>query len=481
MAPAPIDNYWLPLVLVAGLIHLSGVFSALHAVVRTRTAQGAVAWTISLITFPYLALPLYWIFGRGKFHGYVAARRSGDLKIHHIAADLRGRLCGPRIRFDTGDNDSLAVFERLAGMPFTAGNRISLLQDGGPTYGAMFSAIDAAERYVLLQSYTIRDDDLSRDLKARLLRKAADGVAVYLVYDEIGSYGLPAEFGAELRAGGVDVRAFSTTRGRVNRFQLNFRNHRKTLVVDGLTAFVGGLNFGDEYLGRDGAFGAWRDTHVHLAGPAVQAVQLAFVEDWYWAARDVPELSWDTQEGKGEMAALVLPTGPADYWDSCELFLIEAISRARRRIWIASPYFVPDEQILAALQLARLRGVEIRLLLSGKADHMLVDWASYAHYPMAERAGIEIYRYEAGFLHQKVLLIDGELASVGTANLDNRSFRLNFEISLVVCDVRFAAEVEAMLLRDFTVSRRVIAGELDEKSLWFRFGVSLSRLLAPIL
>ncbi|WP_240932459.1 cardiolipin synthase [Pelagibius litoralis] len=463
------------------MIYLSGIFSAFHAAVRTRTAQGAVAWTISLITFPYLALPLYWIFGRGRFHGYVAARRSGDLKIHNIATELRGRL------LDAGGIDgavtpSQQVLETLAGMPFTRGNNVDLLEDGGAAYGAMFGAIDEADDYILLQSYLIRDDDLGRDLKARLLRKARNGLAVYLLYDEIGSYGLPPAFGAELKAGGVRVCAFSTTQGPINRFQLNFRNHRKTLVVDGRLAFVGGLNFGDEYLGRDGQYGPWRDTHVYVSGPAVQAVQLAFVEDWYWAAHEVPELLWEPRKAEqGGKLALVLPTGPADYWDSCELFLLEVITTAKRRIWIASPYFVPDEQIIGALQLARLRGVEVRILLSKKADHFLVDWASYAHYPMAERAGIEIYRYDAGFLHQKVLLVDDTLASVGTANLDNRSFRLNFEISMVIWDRGFAGEVEAMLLNDFSASRKVVAGELDEKPLWFRFGVSLSRLLAPIL
>ncbi len=481
MHAAPIENLWPFLGLLAAIIHISGLLSAFHAVVRTRTAQGAVAWAISLLTFPYLALPLYWIFGRGKFYGYVAARRSGDMEIHHIAADLQERLRCSRIRFKTPEGCSLRVLERLAGMPFSRGNGIDLLQDGSIAYGAMFEAIDDAKSYVLLQSYLIRDDDLGRDLKARLLQTAQRGIAVYLIYDEIGSYGLPPGFGAELKDGGVEVRAFSTVRGPVNRFQLNFRNHRKSLVVDGNKAFVGGLNYGDEYLGRRGPLGAWRDTHVRLTGPSVQAVQLAFVEDWFWAARDVPDLAWVPQRGSDDMAALVLPTGPADLWDSCELFLLEVIRTAKTRVWIASPYFVPDEQVVSALQLASLRGVEVRLLLPQQADHALMDWASYAYYPVAERAGIEIYRYEAGFLHQKVLLVDDALASVGTANLDNRSFRLNFEISAVIWDRRFADQVEAMLRHDFSESRRVAPGELDDKSIWFRFGVRLSRLFAPIL
>jgi cardiolipin synthase len=482
MSPWLSDNLWVGLVLLAGFIHLSGIASALHAAVRTRTAQGAVAWSISLLTFPYLALPLYWVFGRGKFHGYVAARRSGDLKIHSVAAALRERIEGGQRALLPPEAVHLRVFEQLAGLPFTRGNAVDLLKNGDEAFASMFAAIDAAEHYLLLQVYILRDDDLGRDLKARLMRRARDGLRTYVLYDEIGSYGLPRAFIGELRAAGVVVRPFGTTQGPINRFQLNFRNHRKILVADGRVAFVGGLNFGDEYLGRSAAMGSWRDTHLRIAGPAVQAVQLAFVEDWFWAAHEVAELNWDPQVAdEGGQRVLALPTGPADTQDNCELFFLEALRGARQRIWIASPYFAPDEQIVSALELARLRGVEVRILLPQKADQLFVYLAGYGYYGMAERAGIEIYRYQPGFLHQKVLLVDDDIVSIGTANLDNRSFRLNFELSIVVWDGHFAKAVEAMLREDFALSRRVAPGELDERSFWFRFGVSLSRLLAPVL
>ena len=478
-----IDDLGVGVGLLAGFIHLSGIVSALHAAVRTRTAQGAVAWSISLITFPYLALPLYWVFGRGKFHGYVAARRSGDLKINHVAEALQRQID------DGGHRAALPataveqrVFEHLAGMSFSQGNRIELLKDGEEAFAAMFAAIEAARDYVIVQVYILRDDDLGRDLKSRLVRRALDGLQVFLLYDEIGSHGLPPAFLRDLRGAGVAAHPFGTTQGPVNRFQLNFRNHRKILIADGRLAFAGGLNFGDEYLGRNAALGAWRDTHMRVTGPVVQAIQLAFLEDWYWAVHEVPELNWVPQAAPtGGHRVLALPTGPADPQDSCELFFLAALRSARRRIWIASPYFVPDEQIVAALELARLRGVDVRILLPQKADQLAVYLASFAYYPLAERTGIQIYRYLPGFLHQKVLLVDDDIATLGTANLDNRSFRLNFELSLVVWDQGFAQEVEEMLLADFALSRQVAPGELDDRSFWFRFGVSLSRLLAPVL
>ena len=469
-------------VLLLAAIHLSGIVSALHAAVRTRTAQGAVAWSISLVTFPYLALPLYWVFGRGKFHGYVAARRSGDLKIHHVAAALRGHLEAGHQAVLPGSEVQLQVFSHLAGMPFVGGNRIDLLKNGPSAFAAMFAAIEAAQSYILLQVYILRDDDIGRDLKERLLRRAHGGLKVYLLYDEIGSYGLARAFVDDLLNAGVIVRPFGTTQGPVNRFQLNFRNHRKILVVDGRKAYVGGLNFGDEYLGRNSDFGPWRDTHLGIEGPIVQAVQLSFVEDWYWAAGEVPDLDWDPQSAtQGDVVALALPTGPADAQDTCELFYLEAIRSARKRIWIASPYFVPDEQVVAALELARLRGVEVRILLPHRSEHLMVHLAGFGYYPTAERVGIEIFRYRPGFLHQKVMLVDGDLVAVGSANLDNRSFRLNFELSIVIWNREFAQAVEAMLAEDFAESRLVVGGELDDQTFWFRVGVSLSRLLGPIL
>jgi cardiolipin synthase len=286
-----------------------------------------------------------------------------------------------------------------------------------------------------------------------------------------------------LKLTGVEVAAFNTTQGRRNRFQLNFRNHRKIIVVDGHSAWIGGHNVGDEYLGLDRRIGHWRDTHIRLRGPALLGVELAFATDWRWATRTaLPVVQPDVQPGLyGHDNVLVFPSDPASMLEQAGLLFLQVIVAARQRIWIASPYFVPDEQIVSALELARLRGVDVRILLPQRPDQLLVHLASFGYYPIAERTGMAIYRYGPGFLHQKVLLVDDDIASVGTANLDNRSFRLNFELSIVVWDRGFAAAVAAMLEEDFAQSQRVAAGELDDRSFWFRFGVSLSRLLAPVL
>ncbi len=466
--------------LLAGLFYLGAVGMALDAVMRNRTAQGAIAWAVSLITFPFAALPLYLIFGRSKFHGYVAARRSNNRDLKPIVDRLAS--FGPDFQAAmSSGRESWRALEMLALMPFTHSNHARLLIDGKNTFEALFAGIDSARSYILVHYYILKDDELGRKLQSHLIEKARAGVRVYLLYDEIGSVALPGNYLSALREAGVRVRAFHSTKGKANRFQLNFRNHRKIVVVDGRTAFVGGLNVGDEYLKGTPELGMWRDTHLQLAGPCVQCTQLVFLEDWYWSARQIPDLTWEPQSAPGgSQDILVLPTGPADELESCGLFFLEVINGARERLWIASPYFVPDRQIVSALQLAALRGVDVRLVLPEKPDHMLVYLSSFSYLEEAEKAGVKIFRYQPGFLHHKVLLVDDQLSAVGTANLDNRSFRLNFEITIVVNDRTFAGEVETMLRNDLAHCRQTHPRDLTERRFWFRVAVRVSRLLAPI-
>jgi cardiolipin synthase A/B len=465
---------------IVALVELLAILSAGHAVMVSRTSQGAVAWAISLVMPPlsFIALPAYWVIGRSRFEGYVKARRGGNTEMHDVVSEVGNAVRGRGlVRLDAkGVN---AVFERLAWMPFTLKNKVRLLIDGKETFDAIFAGIDSAEDYILVQFFIVKDDELGRELKDHLLAKCRDGVRVYFIYDEVGSHKLSSAYIRELRDAGADIRPFHSTRR--NRFQLNFRNHRKIVVVDGKAAFVGGLNVGDEYMGRSKQFGPWRDTHVQLEGPSVHAVQLSFLEDWYWAAHEVPDLNWTPNAATdGEQDVLVLPTGPADSLESCGLFFIQMISMAKDRLWIASPYFVPDIHVVAALQLAALRGVDVRIMLPEKPAQILVYLSAFSFLQEMEDVGIKIYRYQRGFLHQKALLVDDQWAAVGTANLDNRSFRLNFEITVLVENKAFAAETAEMFKRDFAECHIAGADDLKKRSLWFKVGVRLARLLAPL-
>jgi cardiolipin synthase len=270
--------------------YVFGIIAAIEAIMTVRTAQGAIAWSVSLVTFPFVALPAYLVLGRSKFEGMVEAYEASSDEIDSIVADMRRNLEPWNIATSSRPSMYQAV-RKLSGMSLTRGNRVDLLVNGTATFDSILAGIARARDYVLFQFYMIHDDGLGRRVQQALIERANAGVRVYVLYDEIGSKGLPDRYVAELRAAGAQVSAFNATQGVRNRFQLNFRNHRKMVVVDGSTGWVGGHNVGDEYLGLDPEFTPWRDTHVRLE-PAVTQLQSVIAHDWYWATREILELDW---------------------------------------------------------------------------------------------------------------------------------------------------------------------------------------------
>ena len=466
--------------IVAFAMEAAGLLTAVKAIMETRTAQGAIAWAVSLVALPWVAVPAYWIFGRTKFTGYVTARRAEVLKTSGVARKLAEEFDRQRMQTKAGRQEEL-LLERLAKLPFTAHNRAELLIDGEATFSAIFADIAAAREYVLVQFYIIREDALGRQLRDALIERARAGVRCLVIFDEIGSGRLHG-YCTELRAAGVQIAPFNTTKGPANRFQINFRNHRKIVIVDGRVAFVGGHNVGVEYLGLDPQTGPWRDTHVQVEGPVVQCVQVAWLEDWLWATGDTPaHLNWQPVGAhSGGVGALCLASGPADELETATLFFLHAIHSAKQRLWIASPYFVPDEQFISALQLAALRGVDVRILIPEKPDNALVRLSAFSYLRETECVGIKWFRHGPGFMHQKVMLVDDDYCAIGTANFDNRSFRLNFEITMVFHGHAFAGQVAEMLTRDFAASTPAAAHELDNAGFWFSLKVRVARLMAPV-
>lgn len=468
------------------LLYVVGAASALDAVMKARTAQGATAWVVSHLTVPFLSLPLYWFFGRSTFDDYVKVLRELDANLEHRLEEtkrgpLREWLVHPADEEDPRRRSELRGFDELSTLFFTKGNDAQLLIDGREAFDAMFDAIASAEDYVLAQFYIVHDDKIGREFKNRLIAAAERGVRVHFLYDEVGSHALPKRYVSELREAGVEARG-STGEGRLlSRFRINFRNHRKIVVVDGRRGFLGGLNVGDEYLGHHPRLTPWRDTHLEVSGPVVLGLQFSFVRDWYYASRSALEISWDVHPSTENRNALILASGPADPLETCGLLFSHAIESAEHRVWIASPYFVPDGRVLGALQLAALRGADVRILIPSIADHWMFRYVHYAYLREVEGAGVKVFRYNEGFMHQKVILVDDDYAGVGTANFDNRSFRLNFELTCLIEDRAFCGEVAAMLERDFARSTRAYASELDERSFRFRLATEVTRLLSPAL
>lgn len=464
------------------LMYVGAIACAVEVILKGQTPQGAIAWAISLLTFPLVTLPFYLIFSRNRFDGYQEQRDEIEQESRRLLQATTGRIEDHLVPL-SADTPLYTSLYALARMPATNGNKLQLLIDGKETFDDISAGIKRAESYILFQFYIIRDDDLSRRLCRILADKARDGVAVFLLYDEIGSRAFhKSRLRKQLLMAGVQAVPFNTTQGRRNRFQLNFRNHRKVVVVDGNAAWIGGHNVGDEYLGIDKKIGHWRDTHVRFEGPAVFGAELAFATDWLWATREHLKIDWDfSGDARGDSTVLVFPSDPASEYEEAGLMFHQAIVAAERRMWIASPYFVPDRGIIAALQLAALRGVDVRVIIPDEPDGPMVAMANWSFTRELLASGIKVYRYQGGFMHQKVLLMDDQLAGVGTANFDNRSFRLNFEVTLLVHDVPFAGEVEEMLEKDLARSRQVSLEELSNKPTWFIIGMAVARLFAPVL
>ena len=471
-----IDDWML---LIPLMLHIAGIFFIFDVIMHGRTSQGTIAWVMALFFFPYLAVFLYLIFGSRRIQEYAAAHRHGTTDIHHLGKQLRQdqRLRSLMVR----ETPQVDVLSDIYQFPTMKNNHCTLLINGSATFDSILSGIAGARDYVLVQFFIIHADDLGRRFKAALIERARAGVKVYFLYDRIGSVGLSRAYTRELRAAGVQVGIFRVGRGLLNRFRINFRNHRKIVVVDGKSSWVGGHNVGDPYLGKGPRFSLWRDTHVKMDGPVTLAVQLSFVEDWHWACGRLPEVSWSPPPAAGKEPVICIPTGPGDIVESCSLMMVQAINAATRRCWLLSPYFVPDVAVIKALQLAAMRGVDVRILIPANPDKRVVWWAAHSYLFEVAVAGVRMYTFREGFMHQKVFLIDDHLAGIGTANLDNRSLRINFEITMVFTDAAFIRQVERMCRADFAVSDPLTTDDVYRRSLAFRLAIRAARLFSPIL
>lgn len=457
-------------------LEATAIYFAWRILSTARTPQGSVGWVVVLIALPYIGVPAFLFLGHHKIEGYLTARRASELAVARIKnfGKSHAPLQRPAI--------NPAPFEKIADLPIVRGNDMRLLTDGQATFDAIFEAIDSAQSYVLIQFFIVHDDAQGQALQKRMLAAAARGVSVWFMADSVGSRKLDTAYLDELREAGVHLVDRQHSRGPKQRFQLNFRNHRKTVIVDGTLGFIGGHNVGDEYMGRDPRFGPWRDTHVEMRGPILAQLQLIFAEDWHWLTGEgiLNDLYWEERHQSRDATGLIVATGPGDAMETGAMFFFAAITAAKERIWIASPYCVPDTDILSALKLAALRGVEVRLLLPDVIDHRIPWLAAFAYFDELRAAGVEIWRYQPGFMHQKVVLVDDCLAAIGTSNLDNRSFRLNFEAMALFFDAAFAEETAEMLTADFARSRLMLH-DLKEQKRLIRLGAPVARLFSPLL
>lgn len=316
-----------------------------------------------------------------------------------------------------------------------------------------------------------------------LIKKAREGVEVRLLYDDFGSRLLSKQFIRRLEASGVQVAAFFPSRFPKISLRINFRNHRKLAIIDGKIGYVGGFNIGDEYLGKSEKFGYWRDTHLRVMGDAVKMMQMRFILDWNQASPN--KVKYDERffvgGDYGDIGMQIVSSGPDHEWEQIKYGYIKMILSAKEYVYIQTPYFIPDDSLMDALRIAALSGVKIKIMIPNKPDHLFVYWATLSHVGELLNEGAEIFLYQNGFLHAKTIVVDGKLSSVGTANIDVRSFRLNFEINAFMYDIDFAQKLVEVFEEDIKLSTQMTKSLYQKRSLFIRFKESISRLLSPIL
>jgi cardiolipin synthase len=451
-----------------------------------KDASGAVAWSLVIILVPLMGAVLFWVFGYTHVNRplrRVRRQRSAYRAQHPPRTQSASRGEEEEDEHPATYSNLGQVARRVHAFPITPGNSVALYHDTQEAFTALLDAIREARHHIHLEFFIVRSDITTDALVAVLAHKVREGVEVRLLYDAMGSVNLKSRSLRPLLDAGGTARAFLPLNPLRSRIQVNLRNHRKIAVVDGRVGFTGGMNIGDEYLGKDDYFGYWRDSFLRVAGPAVAGLQRVFAEDWDFACREplngdayFPELP-----ATGDAVVQVVESGPDQEIKSIREIYFAAILSAQKRLWIASPYFVPDSGILDALRLARYRGVDVRLLTVLKPDHYLAYFA--ARYYMTEmlEVGVQIFQYKRGMMHAKLMMVDGQWAMVGSANLDNRSLHLSFEAGCALYTPALVAELEEQFERDLKDSVRLEAKVFARRSYVSRLTENACRLLSPLL
>ncbi|WP_088032314.1 cardiolipin synthase [Evansella clarkii] len=466
------------------------LFAAVLIFIERKDARTTWAWLMILFFIPILGFIIYMFLGQN-----LTRRRLFDWEgIKKIGIEDLIRLQMKQIKDADNFYDDPAVdkYRDLIYMHLvnndallTNNNRVEILSDGRKKFETLLRDIRKAKSFIHMQYYIFRDDNLGREIINALTEKAKQGVKVRILYDELGSRKLRPRKFRELTKFGGEVGVFFPSKLALINLRLNYRNHRKLVNIDGQVGYIGGFNVGDEYLGLKKKFGYWRDTHLRIQGQAVDAIQTRFILDWNQASKqyhiEYEERYFPEKKPRGNAAVQIVSSGPDSEWEQIKHGYIKLILSARKSIYIQTPYFIPDQSLLDALRIAALSGKDVRLMIPNKPDHPFIYWATLSHVGELLKAGAKVYIYEKGFMHAKAIVIDREINSVGTANIDIRSFNLNFEVNAFIYDTQSSERLAQLFEKDMEDSTHLTQELYDKRSKWIRFKESISRLLSPIL
>ena len=487
----PIQNIIAVILLV--LLFANVILAGLTVFFEHRNPASTWAWLMVILFVPILGFFCYLIFGReakkeemfrrkaendfGTYYGYMS-----EMDKYSMMISAQRKAIEERIDIiDSKHLNDLAYLHINSGSCITYSNSVKSYFDGETKFNDLIEDIRNAKDFIHMEYYIVRGDDLGKRIVSELEKKAAEGVEVRFLYDGMGNNTLSGRFFKKLIAAG----------GKVGRFlppfitRLNYRDHRKITVIDGKIGYIGGLNIGDEYLGKVKRYGNWRDTHIRIEGDAVDQLQLRFIMDWNFVYNNEIELSDkyfpEEKNNNGNVKMQIVSSGPDTLQQNIRNGYFKMMNEAEKNIYITTPYFVPDEGIFAALKVAALSGIDVRIIIPANPDHPFVYWASMSYLGELLRVGVKCYQYTNGFIHSKTVYVDGFVTSVGTANMDIRSFDLNFETNAFIYDREVTREHEEQFLEDIKNCTEITLDWYDRRSPWFRVKEAISRLISPML
>ncbi|MHA8138051.1 cardiolipin synthase [Lactobacillaceae bacterium Scapto_B20] len=458
---------------------------------QKRDIAATWAWLLVLSFLPVIGFIIYAFLGRKlpkkrlfRFQAQNVAnmRRVLDNQLF-MFKNVRG-IQADRIAYKS--RGLIRLFDNMDNSFLTRHNHVEIFTDGNELFDQMIADIEASNDSIHIEFYTFYSDQIGTQIRDLLVKKAKQGVTVRVIYDSWGSMGTTARFFKPLVEAGGFAEPFLHTHSAILDFRINFRDHRKIVVVDGKVGYVGGFNIGDQYLGRKQKFGNWRDTHLRIQGAGVFGLQSQFILDWN-ATDDKHQLNetdpqnFPVTEIDGPTNMQIVTSGPDSDMEQIKVGYIKLIQMAERSCWIQTPYLIPDDSMIDALRIASMSGVDVRIMIPCKPDHPFVYRATQYYARQMEEYGIKIYFYQNGFIHSKTMVVDGEIASVGSANLDYRSFKLNFEINAFMYDKEISEELVEIYKHDMQQSQRITMAMFQRQSVWLKFKQQFSRLFAPIL
>ena len=477
-------------VILIGAFILNLIFAFTIIFMERRTANSIWAWLLVLVFLPLIGFILYLLLGRQIQRDQIFKLNKEDKVGLEMIVDEQLEALKKQ-DFSKG-NHQIVKFKEMVQMLLynnaaflTTDNDLTIYTDGQQKFDDLINDIRNAQDYIHIQYYIFHSDGLGKQILSELEKKAEEGIEVKMLYDDMGSRDLRKKDLKHFRNKGGHAESFVPSNLTLINLRMINRYHRKIVIIDGKIGYVGGFNVGDEYLGKSKKFGYWRDTHLRIVGDAVNALQLRFILDWNsQSTRDnltYQERYFPDVNSGGRIGIQSASSGPDEDWEQIKYGYLKMISSAKESIYIQSPYFIPDQAFLDSIKIAALGGVAVNIMIPSMPDHPFVYWATLKNVASLLEAGVKVYHYENGFLHSKVLVIDDELASVGTANMDNRSFTLNFEVNAFIYDESVARSLKQAFINDMKVSSRLTEERYEQRSTWIKFKEGISQLLSPIL